>query len=179
VRKETSVCTTFFVRCHFCLLGESERQRRSGVTIKQPYAKVHSSIVGTAFPDCSKSFWKPPAARTGDSLMVLRRTSLFGLKRLSKVCWMTKTCDSPREVENTEAIDVLLVLRRNHHTVDSALDISTGEERKGVTCIDGNGPVLRLDPLPLILDMVTDLQGRDGLAEEQCPRAKVSVSTAP
>jgi hypothetical protein len=74
---------------------------------------------------------------------------------------------------------VLLVLRRNYHTVDSALDISTGEKRKGITCIHGNGPVLWLDPLPLILDMVADLQGGDRLAEEQCPRAKVSVSTAP
>jgi hypothetical protein len=179
VRKETSVCTTFFVRCHFCLLGESERQRMSAVTIKQPYAKVHSSMVGTGLPDCSKSFWKPPAARTGDSLMVLRRTSLFGLKMLSKVCWMNKTCGLPREVENAEAINVLLVLRRNHHTVHSALDISTGEEGQGVTCVDGNGPVLWLDPLPLILDMVADLQGGDRLAEEQCPRAKVSVPTAP
>jgi hypothetical protein len=93
VRKETSVCTTFFVRCHFCLLGESERQHRSEVTIKQPYAKVHSSIVGTGLPDCSKSFWNPPAARTGDSLMVLRRTSLFGLRRRIKTCPMTKICD--------------------------------------------------------------------------------------
>ena len=50
--------------------------------------------------------------------------------------------------------------------MDGAPDIAAGQERDGVACIYGERCVLRLHPLPLIVDRVTNLECRNGLAEE-------------
>jgi hypothetical protein len=51
--------------------------------------------------------------------------------------------------------------------VDGTPDIAASQERDGVAGIDGQCGILGLDPLPLVVDRIPDLQPRDGLAEEQ------------
>jgi len=53
------------------------------------------------------------------------------------------------EVEDTKAVDVLLVLGRDSDPMDGALDIVSSEETESVTSVDGEGRVLGFDPLPL------------------------------
>lgn len=52
-------------------------------------------------------------------------------------------------------------------TVNARLDVTARKRRQGVTSVDGDGTVLRLHPFPVAL-RIQDLQGCDGLAEEQC-----------
>lgn len=79
----------------------------------------------------------------------------------------------PREVEQAEAVDVLLVLRGSGDSVDRALDEAAGQESERVAGVHGERRVLRLDPLPLAGLVVLDLERRDRLAEEKSPRAKI------
>lgn len=58
--------------------------------------------------------------------------------------------------------------------MDARLDQAAGESGKGVAGINSNGAVHRLHPLPLSLG-VEDLEGGDGLAEEEGEGAEVSV----
>lgn len=68
-----------------------------------------------------------------------------------------------------------LVLRGRVHAVHAALEVPARERAQGVADVHRDGGVLRLDPLPLVL-RVQDLQGRDGLAEEQREGPEVGVA---
>ena len=67
----------------------------------------------------------------------------------------------------------------NHTPMDRAADVSGSQERQRVARVHSKRPVLGLHPLPLARRVVLDLQRRDGLAEEQRPRAEVGVPAAP
>lgn len=67
-----------------------------------------------------------------------------------------------------------LVGRRRVDAVDARLDVAARERREGVARVDRDGAVLRLDPFPAALG-VENLQGRDGLPEQQRQRAQVRV----
>lgn len=73
--------------------------------------------------------------------------------------------DAPGEVQQPEPVDMLLILRRHCDTMDRALDISGGQERQGVACVDSECSVLRLGPLPLVGFVVTDLECCHRLSE--------------
>ena len=63
--------------------------------------------------------------------------------------------------------------------MDRALDISPGEERERVARVHRERPVLGPHPIPRACGVVPDLERRDGLAEEQRPRAEIGVALAP
>jgi hypothetical protein len=63
--------------------------------------------------------------------------------------------------------------------VNGALDVAASQERQRVACVDRDGPVLWLHPLPLVLHVVPDLEGRYRLTEEERPRAEIGVPAAP
>ena len=70
------------------------------------------------------------------------------------------------EVQETKAVDVLLVSWRDRDPMDGALDIVSGEQVKSVTSVDSEGRILWFDPLPLATRVVLDLETGDGLTEE-------------
>ena len=102
-------------------------------------------------------------------------------------------CDIPREVEEPETIDVLLVLRGHCHTatdpvsepvvfatdgtmcvqVNGALHVARGEEREGITRVDSKGAILRLHPAPFPSRVVSNLESRHRLAEEKSEGAQI------
>ena len=63
--------------------------------------------------------------------------------------------------------------------MDRAADVPAREQPECVAGVDGQRAVLGAHPFPLARRMVSDLQSRDGLAEEQRERAQVGVSAAP
>ena len=71
-----------------------------------------------------------------------------------------------REVQETKAVDVLLVSGRDRNPMDGALDIVSGEKVESVTSVDSEGRILWFDPLPLAARVVLDLETGDGLTEE-------------
>lgn len=102
-----------------------------------------------------------------------------------------------RKVEETQAVDVLLVFgRRGYLTcvshmspgsvggretypVHCRLDVPSRQEAERVARVDRQAPVERLGPLPLPRLVVPDLQGRDGLSEEEGDGAEVGVAEGP
>jgi hypothetical protein len=196
-----SPCTTFLRRCHFCFanvhsarvrFSESDSAGRNQQRARAP------STVGTGFPVRSNSFCVQPTRwSTGDSAAVCSSTSLCGLGVASR--WQIAGAvddgsDAPREIEQPEPVDVLLVLRRHrdaargafshgprtepgraqaHSPVHGAADVPARQERQRVARVDGQRRVLRPDPAPLVVHRVADLQRGDGLAEEQREAAEV------
>ena len=53
------------------------------------------------------------------------------------------------EVQDTKAVNVLLVLGRDGNPVDRAFDIVGGKQVEGITSVDGNHCILGFNPLPL------------------------------
>ena len=53
------------------------------------------------------------------------------------------------EVQEAEAVNVLLVLGGDGNPVDGALDVVCGEQVESVTSVDGKGRILGFGPLPL------------------------------
>ena len=68
--------------------------------------------------------------RLGDGLQddVVVRASASSVQLLS----IEEKQDVPREVQQAETVDVLLVLRRRHDAMNGALNVATRQERKGV-----------------------------------------------
>ena len=50
------------------------------------------------------------------------------------------------EVQETKAVNVLLVSRRDRNPMDGALDIVSGEQVESVTGVDSEGRILGFDP---------------------------------
>ena len=82
-----------------------------------------------------------------------------------------------REVQETKAVDVLLVSGRDRNPMDGALDIVSGEKVESVTSVDSEGRILWFDPLPLATRVVLDLETGDGLTEEESPASEVGMTT--
>ncbi|TLD33827.1 hypothetical protein PspLS_00201 [Pyricularia sp. CBS 133598] len=80
----------------------------------------------------------------------------------------------PGKVQQTEPVDVALVLGRQRDPVDRGLDVAPGQEAEGVARVDGQAAVERLGPLPLPRAVVLDLQRRHRLPEQQRDGAQVS-----
>lgn len=57
--------------------------------------------------------------------------------------------------------------------VNRTLHVAPGEERECVARVDSKGTVDGFDPAPLARRVVLDLQGRDGLTEEQSKTAQI------
>jgi hypothetical protein len=51
--------------------------------------------------------------------------------------------------------------------MDGALDITTSQELQSIAGVDGQGGILRLNPLPLVRVRVANLERSDGLTEEE------------
>lgn len=63
--------------------------------------------------------------------------------------------------------------------MDGGLDVAARQEAQGVAGVDCQAPVEGLGPLPVPCLVVSDLQRRDGLPEEQGDCAEVGVSERP
>ena len=55
-----------------------------------------------------------------------------------------------REVQESKAVNMLLVFGRDGNPMDGALDIVSGEQVENVTSVDSKGRILGFDPLPLV-----------------------------
>ena len=62
---------------------------------------------------------------------------------------------------------MLYLFLENTVPMNSALHVAAGQERESIAGVHGQGGVLRLDPLPLVVDWVPDLERGDGLTEEE------------
>ena len=51
--------------------------------------------------------------------------------------------------------------------MNGALHVAAGQERESIASVHGQGGVLRLDPLPLVVNRVPNLERGDRLTEEQ------------
>jgi hypothetical protein len=65
------------------------------------------------------------------------------------------------------------------YPVHSGLDVAAGEEAEGVAGVHGQAAVEGLGPLPVAGLVVADLQGGDGLAEQQRDGAEVRMAAGP
>jgi len=83
------------------------------------------------------------------------------------------------EVEQPEAVYVLLVFRRRNDSMDGTLDVAASQEGDRIARVHGKCGVLGLDPLPLVMDGVADLQRCDGLTEEQGEATEICVGADP
>jgi len=81
------------------------------------------------------------------------------------------------EVQETKAVNVLLVSGRDCNPMDGALDIVGGEQVESVTSVDSEGRILGFDPLPVATRVVFDLETSDGLTEEESPASEVGMTT--
>jgi hypothetical protein len=55
-----------------------------------------------------------------------------------------------REVQETEAVNVLLVFWRDSDPMDGTVDMASSKQAESVTGVDGDGCVLGFDPLPFV-----------------------------
>lgn len=83
------------------------------------------------------------------------------------------------KIEQTQPVDVALVLGGQRDAVDGRLDVVARQEAEGVTRVDRQAAVQRLGPLPVARLVVLDLEGRHGLAEQQRDGAQVRVARRP
>ena len=60
-----------------------------------------------------------------------------------------------------------LIVRRGVDTMNRRLEEVASQSLQRVADVDRDGLVLRLDPLPLVVDWVPDLERGDGLTEEE------------
>lgn len=70
-----------------------------------------------------------------------------------------------------------LISRGSMYAVDARFDISACQSGQGITSIDSDGSILRLDPFPVVFG-VEDLECSNGLTEEQSHASKVCVTGA-
>ena len=80
------------------------------------------------------------------------------------------------EVQETKAVDMLLVFGRDGNPVDGALDIVGGEQVESITGVDSKGRILGFDPLPLATRVVLNLKTGNGLTEEKSPASEVGMT---
>jgi hypothetical protein len=57
--------------------------------------------------------------------------------------------------------------------MDGTLDITTSQELQSIAGVDGQGGILRLNPLPLVRVRVANLERSDGLTEQESEGAEV------
>ena len=57
--------------------------------------------------------------------------------------------------------------------MDCALDITTSQELQSIAGVDGQGGILRLNPLTLVRVRVANLEGSNGLTEEESEGPKI------
>ena len=68
---------------------------------------------------------------------------------------------------------MLLVLRRDGNPTDDAPGLAGSEQAGSVTSVDGEGRVLGRGPLPLVTQLVLDLETGNGPTEEKSPASEV------
>lgn len=76
-----------------------------------------------------------------------------------------RNADVPSEVQNSQTIEMSLIVWRSMHTVNTRLYEPTCKRSKSVTGINRNSAILRTNPFPLTL-RVEDLKRSNGLSEE-------------
>lgn len=81
----------------------------------------------------------------------------------------------PGEIEHTKTVNVCLVIRRRVNAVNGRLEEVGSQSLQSITNVDGDGLVLWLDPLPLLL-RVQDLKRSDRLTEQEGNTAQIGVS---
>lgn len=89
------------------------------------------------------------------------------------VCWLYLPC----KIQDTESVNVRLVRGRSMHAMHARLDVPARQRRQRVARVDGDGRVLRLDPLPLAF-RVENLQRTHRLSEQQRYAAQVRMAGA-
>lgn len=77
---------------------------------------------------------------------------------------LSRECNLPSEIQNSQAINVCLVLRWRVHSVNTGLDETACECSESVAGVDSNGTILRPHPFPLTF-RVQDLKSSNGLPE--------------
>jgi hypothetical protein len=84
----------------------------------------------------------------------------------------------PHKVQDAETVNVGLIRGRGDNTMNAALKEAIRQELESIGDIHRDAAVVRLNPLPVAIASA-DLQGGDGLAEEQGQAPKVGVPFDP